>query len=120
MCKIMALLYHEEYMQFIGRKSELGELSGLSKTKANLVVTKGRRRIGKSRLVAEFAKDKKFIMLSGIAPGAGTTAQLQRDVFARQLSEALDVPYLTADDWSSLFNLLYRQIQNNNCVILFD
>lgn len=107
-------------MQFIGRKKELERLAGLSKTKANLVVIKGRRRIGKSRLVAEFAKGKTFIMLSGIPPEAGTTEQMQRDVFARQLSETLETPYLTADDWSSLFNLLHRSIGGGNCVILFD
>lgn len=44
---------------FIGRKSELESLKALYKNKSpSLVVVKGRRRIGKSRLIAEFAKRK--------------------------------------------------------------
>ncbi len=42
---------------FIGRKAELALLNDLfAKKTSSLVVIKGRRRIGKSRLVEEFAK----------------------------------------------------------------
>jgi hypothetical protein len=42
---------------FIGRKSELERLKALYKKKSSsLVVVKGQRRIGKSRLIGEFAK----------------------------------------------------------------
>ena len=42
---------------FIGRSSELGFLNDLFKKKnASLIVIRGRRRIGKSRLVEEFGK----------------------------------------------------------------
>ncbi|MBA3814642.1 MAG: ATPase, partial [Alphaproteobacteria bacterium] len=54
---------------FIGRKTELKDLHLLlSKKSASLVVVRGRRRIGKSRLIEEFAKDKRFIRFSGIPP----------------------------------------------------
>jgi AAA+ ATPase superfamily predicted ATPase len=47
--------------QFIGRTFELKELRALwNKQSASLVVIKGRRRIGKSRLVEEFAKGETF------------------------------------------------------------
>jgi len=53
---------------FVGRKRELRLLSDLWEKKvANLVVIKGRRRIGKSRLVDEFAKDKKYYIFFRIA-----------------------------------------------------
>ncbi len=43
--------------KFIGREEELKLLGHLlSKKSASLVVIKGRRRIGKSRLIEEFAK----------------------------------------------------------------
>lgn len=46
---------------FIGREKELLKLKDLAqKRQASVVVIKGRRRIGKSRLAAEFAKDKNF------------------------------------------------------------
>jgi AAA+ ATPase superfamily predicted ATPase len=42
---------------FIGRKAELERLKALYRKKnSSLVVVKGRRRIGKSRLIGEFAK----------------------------------------------------------------
>lgn len=42
---------------FVGRKKELQQLSLLlKKASASLIVVKGRRRIGKSRLIEEFGK----------------------------------------------------------------
>jgi hypothetical protein len=49
--------------------NELRRLEDLSKSgRACLVVIKGRRRIGKSRLAEEFGKDKVFLPFSGLAP----------------------------------------------------
>ena len=43
--------------KFIGRQEELKKLWALSKKKsASFVVVRGRRRIGKSRLIEEFSK----------------------------------------------------------------
>ena len=48
--------------QYIGRKKFLQQLTNLEqKPKASIVVIKGRRRVGKSRLVEEFAKNKIYI-----------------------------------------------------------
>ncbi len=75
---------------FLGRKEELTRLHRLTRLKkANLVVIKGRRRVGKSTLVKEFSKGKKFISLSGNPPQSGITAQTQRDEFADQLCTQL-------------------------------
>ena len=50
---------------FLGRKQELARLLRLRRLKkAALVVIKGRRRVGKSTLVEEFAKNKRCISLS--------------------------------------------------------
>ena len=50
---------------FVGRKKELKDLTTLlNKKTASLVVVKGRRRIGKSRLIAEFSKNKTHLNLS--------------------------------------------------------
>jgi len=52
---------------FIGREHELSMLSNLfGNLTANLVVVKGRRRVGKSRLIAEFAKDYPFYSFAGL------------------------------------------------------
>src|SRR3989338_1411750 len=93
---------------FIGRKTELQELKQLqARPVANLVIITGRRRIGKSRLVAKFAEGQKFYCFTGIAPTKETTAQMQRDEFARQFSELFELPKFIMQDWGDLFTLLY-------------
>ena len=106
---------------FIGRKKELSKLNDLlSKKIASLVVVKGRRRIGKSRLIEEFAKNKKYYIFSGIPPVAGTTLQSQLDEFSRQLSEQTGLPEVTVNDWSKLFHLLADKTRYERTIILLD
>ncbi|WP_342270684.1 AAA family ATPase [Rickettsia endosymbiont of Orchestes rusci] len=106
---------------FVGRTNELKTLNSLFiKQSASLVVIKGRRRIGKSRLVEEFAKNKKFIRFSGIPPTDNVTDQSERDVFAKQLGTQFGLPGLTATDWADLFTLLSKQALEGRVIILFD
>jgi AAA+ ATPase superfamily predicted ATPase len=85
---------------FFGRQRELGLLKDLLKKKsASLVVIKGRRRIGKSRLAEEFSRNIKTFFFVGLPPGAEITAQNQRDDFAKQLERELGITGLKADDW---------------------
>ncbi len=109
-------------VEFIGRAEELAELQQLlTKRTASLVTLQGRRRIGKSRLVEEFAKrNGRFYSFSGIPPTPATTAQSQRDEFAGQLSQQTGLPEVTADDWSKLFLLLAEKVKTGSCIILFD
>ena len=54
---------------FIGREPEIARLKGLlNKKSASLIVVRGRRRIGKSRLLAEFGKEMKSFFFSGMPP----------------------------------------------------
>ncbi len=97
---------------FVGREAEIQELSDLQhKNAASLVVVQGRRRIGKSRLIEEFAKNQKFYSIAGIAPTKETTPQMQRDEFARQLSEQLDTPKFSMNDWGDLFTFLAKNTE---------
>ncbi len=106
---------------FIGRQSDLEKLARLlRKPSASLVVVQGRRRIGKSRLIEEFAKKYTFYQFSALPPTAHTTAQSQRDEFARQLSLQTHLPEVTSDDWSKLFLLLNEKIARGRVVVLFD
>ncbi len=106
---------------FIGREQPLRKLHELDRFgRATLVVIKGRRRIGKSRLLTEYAKDKRLFAFSGLAPIPSMTAQTQRDAFARQFSEIFSLPPLTFLDWSDAFNHLSRHISQEPTVILLD
>ena len=72
---------------FVGRKYELSVLQNLlKKRQAQLIILKGRRRIGKSRLLQEFGKIVGRVhIFVGLAPEKGVTAADQRKEFARQL-----------------------------------
>ena len=106
---------------FVGRKQELLKLNDLTqKRQANLVVVKGRRSIGKSRLAEEFAKDKIFINFTGLAPEEGLTSQNQRDAFAIRLVQHFRLPSMTFNDWTDAFYNLSFHLTNQPTVILFD
>jgi AAA+ ATPase superfamily predicted ATPase len=107
--------------RFIGRHAELQALKDLlGKKTASLVVIKGRRRIGKTRLIEEFAKGKNFIRFVGLAPTEGITAQSQRDEFSLHLSQQTSLPEIKTDDWSKLFSLLAEKTKRGQIIILFD
>ena len=106
---------------FVGRDHELSQLNDLlQKNTASLVVINGRRRIGKSRLIEEFAVGKTFYQFSGLAPRKGITAQNQRDEFAIQLSEQTNLPTVKLTDWSELFQLLADKVNKGRKIILLD
>jgi len=98
--------------KFTGRKFELERLAGLyQKTGPGLVVVKGRRRIGKSRLIQEFASrldNHKFWSFAELVPEDGVSAQMQRDCFARQLALMLKIPLMTFNDWTDAFEPSYQ------------
>ena len=109
---------------FVGRKSELERLKALHQKKTpNLVVIKGRRRVGKSRLINFFAsscvKKNKFWNFTGLAPYAGMDSQSQRDHFARQLASCLKLPPFTFQDWTDAFEHLGHHVESGE-IVLFD
>lgn len=104
---------------FIGRSAELKTLSEFTQKKtASLLVIKGRRRIGKSRLAEEFAlRNKlKLLLLEGLAPESGVTAQHQKNEFARQMGFSS----LITNDWADLFKMLSKEVQNSRVVLMLD
>ena len=106
---------------FVGRANELQSLEDLTKSgRTCLVVIKGRRRIGKSRLAEEFGKGKIFLPFSGLAPAQNVTAQDQRDAFAQRISALFHLPPFTFTDWSDGFAHLSRYLTPKTTVILFD
>jgi AAA+ ATPase superfamily predicted ATPase len=110
-----------KHIAFIGRQQQLEKLKRLLRKKtSNLVVIRGRRRIGKSRLVEEFAKKMTFLSFSGLAPSVGTTAQLQRDEFARQLEDQLGIRGVKSEDWGDMFTFLAKSTSKSQTIVLLD
>lgn len=107
--------------KYVGRKDILEKLRGLEKkTKASIVVVKGRRRVGKSRLVEEFGKDKIFLPFTGLPPREGTGEQAQLNVFAEQLRRHFDLLPHTFLTWGEAFQALEAYLTQSKTVILFD
>lgn len=108
--------------KFIGRARELSLLKGLlDKKTPQLVVLKGRRRIGKSRLLLEFGKSVGRVhVFTGLAPDKGITAKDQREEFARQLGVEFGLRGLKTEDWGDLFWHLSQQTQNGRVLVVLD
>ncbi len=108
-------------MRFIGRKQELRALEGLlRKQSSSLVVIRGRRRIGKSRLAKEYAtKFPKVFTLTGMPPDNEVTAKDQRQEFLRQL-QTYKLPIYRCDDWGDLFYELSQHCTKGRILIILD
>jgi uncharacterized protein len=106
---------------FYGRQEELDRLKRLlHKKSASLVVIKGRRRIGKSRLINEFCHGLKTVSFIGLPPEEGTSAQTQRDYFATQMQQQLGVKGIKTEDWADLFWHLAKELRTGQIVLVLD
>jgi AAA+ ATPase superfamily predicted ATPase len=107
--------------RFIGRKRELSILQGLTqKTTASLVVIKGRRRIGKSRLIQEFSKNFKTYIFSGIPLTPATTKESQIKEFVRQMRPMFNLPDINFTDWGDVFWFLGDKLKNRRKILVLD
>lgn len=108
-------------MKFIGRKKELETLELLlKKNSASMVVIRGRRRVGKSRLIKEFVSDKTSWIFPGLPPIPGITKQRQLDAFSAQISQNLNMPKIKVSDWIEHFTFIGNQAKGKKIVIVLD
>ena len=108
-------------MKFIGRKRELEDLDLLLRKKSSsLIVIRGRRRVGKSRLIKEFVTGKKNWTFIGLPPVPGITKQRQLDAFSAQVSKNLNMPKIQVLDWSEHFGFLGNQSKDQKLIIVLD
>lgn len=109
-------------MKFIGRQEEQLALENLLKRQsASMVVVKGRRRIGKSRLLDVFSHSfQRSFVFAGLPPTKSTTAQVQRDEFAGQLVRQTGAINFNKDDWSDLFWELSKYTQEGRVLVILD
>jgi AAA+ ATPase superfamily predicted ATPase len=107
--------------RFIGRKEEIEGLKKLIKKKsASLVILKGRRRIGKSRLAEEYAENfDTHYVFSGLAPSEIMTDKDQKDEFLR-LMKRQGIRSFGDNDWGSLFDDVAAASKKGRILILFD
>lgn len=108
-------------IEFIGRDAELAELGWALKTRvASLLVVRGRRRIGKSRLIEEFAKPHRYLPFIGLPPNERTTRESELTEFSRQFSSILGLPPVAFPDWGDAFHHLAKVTAQGRVIILLD
>ena len=111
-------------MDFYGRTELLCQLNDLwGKRVSSLVTCRGRRRIGKSTLIEQFAlrSRARFIKLEGIRPEANTTKEDELASFASQLASQTSAEASCPEDWLRAFIRLSKEIKpREKTVVLLD
>ena len=111
---------------FYGREDILQRFASLwRKPTSSFVVCRGRRRIGKSTLVKEFARRShaRLLLFEGLAPNAEDpiTNQDQLDEFMRRLARQTGRRKVRVDDWGDAFEELDGAIDDREkTVVLLD
>ena len=109
---------------FVGREEQLEQLKALwRKPVASLVTCRGRRRIGKSTLIEEFARRNRvrFIKLEGVEPQPGVNNETQLTAFARQLAEQTGCDDSPLGNWFNAFARLAKTLNpREKTVLLID
>ena len=110
--------------EFYGRQDLIAQLDELwAKRTSSLVTCRGRRRVGKSTLIEEFARRSgaAFIKLDGLRPKAGLTDDDEREFFAAKLTAQTRGKVKTPANWYEAFVQLGKRIDDRRkTVILLD
>ncbi len=103
-------------VQFIGRREYLDDLESLwRKATSSLIACRGRRRIGKSTLIREFAKRtaNAYIEIEGLPPDKQMTNQRQLDHFIEALAAQTQASKTPVTNWIEAFQRLDGQISDD-------
>ena len=104
---------------FIGREREMASLKEFyDKEGIGMTVIYGRRRIGKSTLIAEFVKDKKTIFYTATKVGKNRNLEL----FSKQVTDLLmpgveDISFHTTE---AVFDFINKNMGDEKLVLVID
>lgn len=105
---------------FIGREKELNELEKLyAADQFQMPVIYGRRRIGKSTLIQEFAKNKKAVLFTAIE----SSAQRNLELFSQNIYKILapELPALSAfPTFEAAFDFLNEFARKERLIVVID
>ena len=106
-------------MKFIGRQSELRTLEQEYRRDGGFVVIYGRRRVGKTRLIKEFIKDKPAVYFLATEEVEAQSMKRMAGVIARATGNAL-LGNVTFSDWADLFRAVATYQPDQKKVIVLD
>jgi AAA+ ATPase superfamily predicted ATPase len=107
----------------LGREKELALLEeGYAKSTAQLIAVYGRRRVGKSALIAEFGRAKALFAFEGLE-SQSTAKQIQhfQNTLCTYIPDEL-LPRIRFNDWNQIFLYLTEKIKASpkKIILLFD
>ena len=109
---------------FVGRERDLKDLEALWGCDHGVLVTcRGRRRIGKSTLIDEFAARSaaRFFCIEGLPPRKGMTDSIQRNWFCEKVAEYAGHETVPAATWALAFAQLDGLLESGRkTVVLLD
>lgn len=106
---------------FVGRDHEMEILRDFAgRSTAGLVVCRGRRRIGKSTLIEQFGKGRRFYEFYGLAPREGIDNAHQLRHFGEQMGTTFGVPAMHFENWHDALSTLAGLAANKETIILLD
>ena len=109
---------------FFGREGQIEQLEALwRKRVGSLVTCRGRRRIGKSTLIEQFAKKtaSRFIKIEGIKPKPKFANENELEAFAMQLAAQTGADPTPPGNWLNAFIRLNDKIRDDErTVVLLD
>ena len=106
-------------MKFIGRQSELQTLEQEYRRDGGFVVIYGRRRVGKTRLIKEFIKDKPAVYFLATEEVEAQSMKRMAGVIARATGNVL-LGNVTFSDWADLFRAVAAYQPDQKKVIVLD
>ena len=103
---------------FIGRERELSYLNEFYEKPGGMTIIYGRRRVGKSTLIAEFVKNKKTIFYTATRVGKERNLEL----FSRQVTELFfpGIENITFKSTEAVFDFITQNIVGEKIVLVID
>ena len=104
-------------MEFIGRTEEMKVLQDqYERVEHPFVIIKGRRRVGKSRLIKEFCKDKDSLYFQADKEDAKAILVS----FCERISEKYEIPVGKMDSWTDAMKLYVRLSGHGKKIFVID